>query len=157
MSKNSDFGDILDQWIKTSTSQKPVLPTKNSKTKKAAKHEQMMDWIDRNPIHDKDAGLTPQVRNTSPHPEKWKVEDVIDLHGYTAKEAEAKLAKFLLRSKRKGYRKVYIIHGKGKHSQEEGVLKDMVRRYLEKSTLIGKTGHPPNKDGGTGVTWAALR
>jgi len=153
------FGDILDQWYNYEQSpvKKSSPPKKRPQEPPREARQAMEDWLSRNPVPNKDAGPPKGPRNTSPDPQKWKVDDIIDLHGYTAREAESKLKAFLHSARLRGYRKVFIIHGKGKHSQEEGVLKHTVKKYLEKCPYTGRTGHPPNKEGGTGVTWVVLR
>jgi len=81
----------------------------------------------------------------------------IDLHGKTLIEAEYLLSDFIKQSKKNGLRKVLIIHGKGKHSQNGPVLSGLVREYLESSTLCGETGSPDKRDGGRGATWVILK
>ena len=88
---------------------------------------------------------------------KLPPEDEIDLNGKTTVEAENLLSNFIRQSKKNGLRKVLIIHGKGKHSQNGPVLSIWVRGYLESSALCGETGSPDKRDGGTGATWVILK
>lgn len=88
---------------------------------------------------------------------KLSPEAEIDLHGKTISESEHLLAGFLKESSRKGLRKVLIIHGKGRHSKTGPVLVRWVKQYIENSSLCGETGHPDNRDGGSGATWVILK
>lgn len=134
---------------------------------------EMLDgWMDRHGVEDKDGRVgggeggagdaarrpraeliveAAQVRAMAP-------QDSIDLHGLTAKEAEAALRRFLSGSAARGLSKVLVIHGKGSHSAEgPGVLPGVVRRVLEASSVAGSFGYADRKSGGTGATWVALR
>jgi DNA-nicking Smr family endonuclease len=81
----------------------------------------------------------------------------LDLHGMTSLEAEQALEHFVLECRRRGLRKVLIVHGKGHHSQGEPVLLGVVRRYLEKSPYTGAFGSADRRHGGRGATWVAVR
>ena len=39
----------------------------------------------------------------------------------------------------------------------EAVLRDWVRQALAESPFIGETGHPSEKEGGAGATWAVIK
>lgn len=88
---------------------------------------------------------------------KQAPEAEIDLHGRTIDESEHLLSEFLKGSSRRGIRKVLVIHGKGKHSKDGPVLGRWVKHYLEISPLCGESGHPDNRDGGSGATWVILK
>ena len=85
------------------------------------------------------------------------VEDSLDLHGMTVVEAEAAVDSFLQDASKRGLRKVLFIHGKGTHSESEGVLRKEVRIYLEKHPLAGELGVPKRFEGGKGAIWAIVR
>ena len=91
-----------------------------------------------------------RLRNLAP-------EATIDLHGKTAAEAEADLGRFLAACSREGLEKVLIIHGKGNHSENEGIMTDLVRRVLENSDLAARFGFEDRQHGGRGATWVILR
>ncbi|MCP5054510.1 MAG: Smr/MutS family protein [bacterium] len=57
-------------------------------------------------------------------------EIVLDLHGYTAVEAESATEAFIRKSRAQGIRTVRLITGKGTHSQGKAVLPDVVERKL---------------------------
>lgn len=58
-------------------------------------------------------------------------QDRIDLHGCTASEAETKTENFLARARRNHLKTVLVITGKGLHSPEGSVLKDVIETRLK--------------------------
>ena len=82
----------------------------------------------------------------------------IDLHGLTRDEAWSRLESFVLDCKRRGLKKILIVHGKGNHSHgSDPVLGAMVRTYIERSEHLGTSGHPDHTQGGTGATWVIIK
>lgn len=83
----------------------------------------------------------------------------LDLHGLHQDEAEERLNYFITDCKRRGLRKVIIIHGKGIHTTgTDPVLGELVRRFIERDKRCGTSGHPKTKaEGGTGATWVILK
>lgn len=69
--------------------------------------------------------LQAAIRNSPPPQER------IDLHGCTAAEAEARTKNFLARAFRNHLKTVLIITGKGLHSPEGSVLKDVIEARLK--------------------------
>ena len=65
------------------------------------------------------------IRNSPPP------QDRIDLHGCTAAEAETKTENFLARALRNHLKTVMVITGKGLHSPEGSVLKDIIEARLK--------------------------
>ena len=65
------------------------------------------------------------IRNSPPP------QDRIDLHGCTGSEAETKTENFLARARRNHLKTVLIITGKGIHSPEGSVLKDVIETQLK--------------------------
>ncbi len=57
-------------------------------------------------------------------------QSILDLHGYTAKEAEEKTIFFVKTAAKKGLHSLLIITGKGLHSGGEGVLRDVVEAIV---------------------------
>lgn len=85
-------------------------------------------------------------------------EDSIDLHGLSRDEAWTALEAFFENSRRKGCEKILIIHGKGNHQHHsEGALRDLSRRFIERCSFAGESGHSAARDGGTGSTWVILK
>ena len=52
-----------------------------------------------------------------------------------------------------------IIHGKGIHTTgTDPVLGEMVRRFIERDSRLGTSGHPKTKaEGGSGATWVLIK
>jgi len=73
-------------------------------------------------------------KKTKPPP---AAEKKIDLHGLTAKEAEAKIESFLQTARGLGLKAVKIITGKGLHSPGQAVLPDVIEQRLD---LLKKRG-----------------
>ena len=82
---------------------------------------------------------------------------VLDLHGMNSREAEQALERFILAARRRGLRKVLIVHGKGHHSSGEPILQGVVRDFLEKCRYTGAFGPAARKHGGRGATWVNVR
>ncbi len=92
---------------------------------------------------------------------EFPVQDHIDLHGLTRKEAEIRVRDFLLQSSRRGFRCVLIVHGRGLNSQDSlAVLKANLPTWLtsgpaKKIVLAFATARP--YDGGAGAVYVLLR
>lgn len=90
-------------------------------------------------------------------PKRLAIERRIDLHGKTIDDARAELDAFISACAAEDVRKVLIVHGKGTSEGSEGAMRRFVRTYLEEHRLIGTTGVPAEKDGGSGAIWAIVR
>ncbi|MCL1814358.1 MAG: Smr/MutS family protein [Treponema sp.] len=87
-----------------------------------------------------------------------KPDDIIDLHGLTRDEAWDALTVFFNDSKNNALEKILVIHGKGNHeTQENGILKKMVRDFIERCPFAGESGYSNGSSGGTGSTWVFLK
>jgi len=86
-----------------------------------------------------------------------KPDAILDLHGLTQEEAWDKLEIFFRKSRAGGCEKVLLIHGKGNHSKNEGVLKDLCRKYIEYCHFAGASGRNSASGGGSGATWVLLK
>lgn len=154
-----DFESILNQWDKRPKEKKK--PAARKKVRKEAPAHSMDDLLDFYPpdedLNKKHTVYEPTIRQKRRNYRRMKHQDVIDLHGLTARDAESELKYYIEKCKRRGILKVLIIHGKGLHSRGESVLRETVARFLEKSPLVGETGHPSEKDGGLGATWAIIK
>lgn len=130
-----DFGEILNQW--------------NAAHGNAA-------------TFDKDAqreslDVRKKMRD-SEFVKKLPPQDTIDLHGLTQDEAWKALNTFVANSRRRGLRKILIIHGKGIHSgQGDGVLGSLVRRFVQEDQRLGASGQADRTQGGSGATWVIVR
>ncbi|MDR2897792.1 MAG: Smr/MutS family protein [Spirochaetaceae bacterium] len=175
--KARDFGDILEQWENGSsgTAKKPVhnkppvktpkkadaVPSRDLVTKKPVKRNPSAKnpvevWLDRYGTTDKDAAAEKQER-LHIAPKNLPVEAHLDLHGLSRDEAWRQLSDFIDLCCRKGFRKVLIIHGKGNHSGTTAVLSSMVQEFIRRSPRLGASGHPDNRDGGSGATWVVVK
>jgi len=145
-----DFGKILDAWD-------------NNKEREEPSRDDLEKWIDTHGIQDKDNLPAAHVKNKQDKIEErsklrsMRPEAVVDLHGLKKDEALGKLEGFLTESRRKGLKKVLIIHGKGIHSQQGPVLGKAVREFLEQSPVTGEAGTAARQDGGKGAVWVLLR
>jgi DNA-nicking Smr family endonuclease len=149
-----NFGDILEQWEKQNSR------GRDAKRQQETCEDLMNRWLEENPYPLKDAdrpfrGKKSPSRKTI---RRMAPQDTLDLHGYTVEEALKELNGFLLRSKRRGLKKVLVIHGKGNHSDTgESILRKKVRRYIAESPVCGEHGVPQSGMGGEGAVWIILR
>jgi DNA-nicking Smr family endonuclease len=92
---------------------------------------------------------------------KFPVQDYIDLHGLTKKDAETMVRDFLLQSHKLGLRCVLIVHGRGLNSPDSfPVLKERLpvwlgRGPIKKIVLAFATAR--TYDGGPGAIYVLLR
>ena len=157
-----DFGKILDIWDKKQekkTSQKIHPPQEERKNPAGQPVNPINAWLRINGIHDKDREednhISPGERRRrllAKHPDAE-----LDLHGLTVEEAWSSLENFFNQSYRRGFTKVLLIHGKGNHSDGEGVLRGLVKRFIENCPFAGESGHGAAKVGGTGSTWVVIK
>ena len=130
-----DFGAILDKWERQAPHD-------------AMSYKDLKEPIDRNRFGERRRRLLRKKPDAS-----------IDLHGLTGDEAWTALETFFEDSRRKGYEKVLVIHGKGNHLSggTEGVLRDLARRFIEACLFAGESGQSAARDGGSGATWVILK
>ena len=118
-------------------------------------------WLRRYGVQDKDKQEEERIKKEESEQHdliyNMQPEASLDLHGLTRDEAWERLELFITECKRRGLRKVLLIHGKGNHSQEAPVLESTVRTFVERDPRLGAFGHPPKKDGGKGATWVIIR
>lgn len=87
----------------------------------------------------------------------WVVQDELDLHGSTSDTARILVAEFLSNAKKRGFRCVRVIHGKGyRSSNGEPVLKKKLYRWLQLRADILAYCEAAPKDGGSGATMLLL-
>ena len=75
----------------------------------------------------------------------------IDVRGFEADDAVRAVERFLEDASMSGHQTARIIHGKGK-----GVLRDQMKRFLSKNTLVKEFRLGEIGEGGTGVTVVTL-
>lgn len=76
-----------------------------------------------------------------------EITDVLDLHSFSPKETKAVVKAYLDEAKKKGFRIVRIIHGKG-----IGVQREIVRSVLTDSKLVKSYKNAPEFSGSWGST-----
>ena len=177
-----DFGNILDQWDEETSksygkkkmdadrkraasgvTDNAGMQAESGKVAKTQPKANPMDvWLRRYGTQDKDkanageeSSVTPAEKRRRLHAKKC--EAVIDLHGLTRDEAWMKLDSFFSDCLKKGLEKILIIHGKGTHSVENPVLRQMVSAFLEQNPHAGESGVSSKDDGGSGSTWVILK
>ena len=83
---------------------------------------------------------------------KIPIEDWIDLHTFSPKEIPSLLEDYLEECRKLGFKKVRIIHGKGR-----GVQMNIVHSFLTRSPLVESFKPAPPDAGGWGTTIACLK
>ncbi len=106
------------------------------------------------------SGVGPKIMKRLKRGE-FSIQDYIDLHGLTKKEAEGAVDEFIIRSYRKGMRCVLIVHGRGLGSlnHQPAIKRELPiwfrRGILKKIVLAFVTAKPC--DGGAGALYVLLK
>ena len=180
-----DFGDILNDWdTKTAKPYGKKKLKEDDRRETAAEAEERVRgetgdssppakssqtaprphpvdvWLRRYGVEDKDRSgshetVSPAERRRALR--TLKPEAVIDLHGLTRDVGWTRLESFFADCRRRGFKKVLIIHGKGTHSGNGSVLIDLVRVFIERSRHAGESGFSEREAGGSGSTWVILK
>jgi DNA-nicking Smr family endonuclease len=79
------------------------------------------------------------------------IEDVLDLHPFRPGETASVVAEYVAAAAAKGFREVRLIHGRG-----IGVQRAIVRRTLERSSLVTSFEDATPERGGWGATVVRL-
>lgn len=87
-----------------------------------------------------------------PEPVEIEITDSIDLHAFRPQDARAVLEAYLTEARKKGFRFVRIIHGKG-----IGVQREMVRKVLENENFVKAFKNAPEFSGNWGATIVEFR
>ena len=88
---------------------------------------------------------------------KYEVQERLDLHRVTIRDARDQVYAFLARAGQKGLRTVLITHGKGFHSPTPARLKSYVIHWLEESELALAYHSAQPAHGGAGATYVMVR
>jgi DNA-nicking Smr family endonuclease len=87
----------------------------------------------------------------------WVIQGELDLHHHTQDEAHGAMSEFLAVAKKREWRCVRIIHGKGLTSvRKEPVLRGKVRRWLQMRNDIMAFCEPKPNGGGSGAVLVLL-
>lgn len=84
-------------------------------------------------------------------PVELEITDSLDLHAFHPKDVNAVTRAYLEEARKKGFRIVRIIHGKGM-----GVQRESVRRILSETPFVRKFRSGDEFSGGWGATIAEL-
>lgn len=167
-----NFGDILTEWEKSERQAqkkkgkaKTVSAGKTPQSTQDAVFEKrvnpMDEWMRRHGTVDKDALVESHAESQKMHSrasaKTLPIDARIDLHSLIREEAWVQLDSFITNCKRRGLKKVLIVHGKGNHSQNNPVLGNMVRSFIESDKGLGASGHPDTAGGGKGATWVVIK
>jgi dsDNA-specific endonuclease/ATPase MutS2 len=87
-----------------------------------------------------------------PEPVRLEITDVFDLHTIRPQEVRIVVEEYLREARRRGFRQVRIIHGKG-----VGVQREIVRNILALTPFVEHFADAPPEAGGWGATIARLR
>jgi DNA-nicking Smr family endonuclease len=154
-----DFGEILDLWERGRGAGGKNAKNIGGDDGRSAR-DALNSWLDANPVVDKDAGSTENRLNAAERRQRLRSQPPdarLDLHGKTGDETWQILEDFFRMAVSRKLEKVLIVHGKGNHSKNGAVLKDLCRIFIEQCPEAGESGHPGVDDGGTGATWVILK
>jgi len=106
------------------------------------------------------SGVGPKIMKRLKRGE-FSIQDYVDLHGLTRKEAETVVNRFIIQSYKKGLRCVLIVHGRGLGSvdHQPAIKKELPvwfkRGILKKIVMAFVTARP--WDGGAGALYVLLK
>ncbi|MDR2096243.1 MAG: Smr/MutS family protein [Treponema sp.] len=163
-----DFGSILDQWEKETAKPQGKRARKLQRSSTEAegpaslpeKIDPLSAWLRVHEVYDKDAAAEEEAAGHGERRRRLmskKPDAIIDLHGLTRDEAWKDLEDFFREGVEMGFEKVLVIHGKGNHSDGEGVLRNLCRKFIECCPFAGESGYGTSAMGGKGVTWVLLK
>lgn len=87
------------------------------------------------------------LENPFPEPVEIEITDSIDLHSFQPRDVKAVVEAYLDEARKKGFRIVRIIHGKG-----IGVQREIVRKLLEEKDYVKKFKNADEFSGSWGAT-----
>lgn len=86
-----------------------------------------------------------------PDPVEIEITDSLDLHAFDPRDVKAVVAAYLKEARKKGFRIVRIVHGKG-----IGVQREIVRNVLKETDFVKSFRSGDEFSGGWGATIAEL-
>lgn len=92
-----------------------------------------------------------ELDNPFPEPVELEITDSLDLHAFSPKDVKAVTIAYLEEARKKGFRTVRLIHGKG-----IGVQREIVRGVLSETPFVQKFKSGDEFSGGWGATIAEL-
>ncbi len=91
------------------------------------------------------------LENPFPETVELEITDLLDLHAFHPKDIKAVTEAYLEEARRKGFRIVRLIHGKG-----IGVQREIVRNVLAETDFVKSFKSGDEMSGGWGATIAEL-
>ena len=91
------------------------------------------------------------VDDPFPEPVEIPITDSLDLHSFSPKDVRNVVEAYLEEARKKGFRLVRIIHGKG-----VGVQREIVRNVLSETYFVTAFKNAPEFSGSWGATIAEL-
>jgi DNA-nicking Smr family endonuclease len=95
--------------------------------------------------------VSDDFHNPFPEPVDLEITDSLDLHAFSPKDTRAVTIAYLEEARKKGFRTVRLIHGKG-----VGVQREIVRKVLVETSFVSKFKSGDELSGGWGATIAVL-
>jgi dsDNA-specific endonuclease/ATPase MutS2 len=87
------------------------------------------------------------LENPFPEPVEIEITDSLDLHAFHPRDVKAVVQAYLEEARKKGFRLVRIIHGKG-----IGVQREIVRKVLAETDFVKSYKSGDELSGGWGAT-----
>ena len=88
----------------------------------------------------------------SDEPVQIPITDVFDLHSVPPRDVKAVVEEYLIEARRRGFKALRIIHGRG-----IGVQREIVRAVLARTDFVADFRDAPAEAGGWGATIITLR
>ena len=85
-------------------------------------------------------------------PVEIPIEDTLDLHPFRPNEIRDVTREYLEEARRRGFRQVRLIHGRG-----IGVQREIVRSVLARTEFVAEFRDAPQEAGGWGATLVTLK
>ena len=90
--------------------------------------------------------------NPFPEPIELEITDTLDLHAFAPRDVKSVVENYLTEAYAKGFSMVRIIHGKG-----IGVQREIVRKILAETEIVGSFKDAPAFSGHWGATIAHFK
>ncbi len=90
--------------------------------------------------------------NSEGEPFEVEITDVFDLHAFAPRDVKAALEAYLEEARKRGFKALRIIHGRG-----IGVQREMVRKVLSRAPDVVEFRDAPEGAGGWGATLVTLK
>jgi DNA-nicking Smr family endonuclease len=140
------------------------LPRQREADERAALQQALSDEVDLETLLLTDDGLSFHRQGVGPdvvtrlRRGHWAIQRELDLHGLRREQARDELAGFLREARRRGWRCLRVVHGKGLGSPgREPVLKSKVQRWLGQHADVLAFTQASAPEGGAGALIVLLR